>query len=100
MPRFGLAKISRAALSVLNSERRALASYARWGRSGSDSVDQVLGPAATAGRIADDDLLSILEHLAANRPASEFVRTDETHSVQSDTIGQQALGHRPRPQGS
>jgi hypothetical protein len=58
------------------------------------------GLAATAGRIADDDLLSILEHLAANRPASEFVRTDETHSVQSDTIGQQALGHRPRPQGS
>ncbi|MEU2860850.1 hypothetical protein ABZ672_21240 [Streptomyces mirabilis] len=59
---------------------------------GSDSVDQALGLAATAGRFADDDLLSILEHLAANRPAGEFVRADETHSVQSGTIGWQALG--------
>ncbi|NUK01111.1 hypothetical protein [Streptomyces lunaelactis] len=36
---------------------------------GSDSVDLALGLAATAGRFADDDLLSILEHLAASRPA-------------------------------
>ncbi|MGW7356239.1 hypothetical protein ACWGI0_06085 [Streptomyces sp. NPDC054802] len=48
--------------------------------------------AATAGRLADDDLVSILEHLAANGPAGEFVRADEARSVQSGTIGWQALG--------
>ncbi|MFM9634549.1 MULTISPECIES: hypothetical protein [Streptomyces] len=52
---------------------------------GSDQVDQALGPAATAGRFADDDLLSILEHLA------EVVRANEAHSVQSGTIAWQAL---------
>ncbi|MBB6350928.1 hypothetical protein FHU36_007500 [Nonomuraea muscovyensis] len=50
------------------------------------------GLAAAAGRFADDDLLSILEHIAASQPAGEVVRADETHSVQSGTIGWQALG--------
>ncbi|MEV7953084.1 hypothetical protein [Streptomyces sp. NPDC088141] len=59
---------------------------------GSDSVDQALRLAATAGRFADDDLLSILEHLAANRPVGEFARADEAQSVQSGTIGWKALG--------
>lgn len=52
---------------------------------GSGRVDQALGLAAAAGRFADDDLLSILEHLAASKPAGEVVRADEAHSVQSGT---------------
>ena len=59
---------------------------------GSGSVDQALELAATAGRCAGDDLLSIPEHLAANSPAGEFVCAEEAHSVQSGTIGRQALG--------
>jgi hypothetical protein len=58
---------------------------------GSGRVDQALGLAAAAGRFADDDLLSILEHLAASKIAGEVVRADEAHSVQSGTIGWQAL---------
>ncbi|WP_329390208.1 hypothetical protein OG625_38540 [Streptomyces sp. NBC_01351] len=54
--------------------------------------DQALGLAATAGRFADDDLLSILGHIADSKPAGEVVRADEAHSVQNGTIGWQALG--------
>lgn len=64
---------------------------------GSDKVDQALGLAAAAGRFADNDLVSILEHLAASKPAGEVVRADEAHSVQSGTIGWQALGQPPQP---
>ncbi|MEH0483549.1 IS21 family transposase [Streptomyces scabiei] len=59
---------------------------------GNDKVDQALGLAATAGRFADDDLLSILGHIADSKPAGEVVRADESHSVQNGTIGWQALG--------
>ncbi|MFF1296366.1 IS21 family transposase, partial [Streptomyces sp. NPDC058296] len=59
---------------------------------GNDKVDQALGLAATAGRFADDDLLSILGHIADSKPAGEVVRADEAHSVQNGTIGWQALG--------
>ncbi|GHH25689.1 hypothetical protein [Streptomyces lanatus] len=62
---------------------------------GSDRVDQALGLAATAGRFADDDLVSILEHIAASKPVGEIVRADEAHSVQSGTIVWQALGQQP-----
>ncbi|WP_456294136.1 Mu transposase domain-containing protein [Streptomyces lydicus] len=58
---------------------------------GSDRVDQALGLAATAGRFADGDLLSILGHLADSKPAGEVVRADETHSTRNGTIGWQAL---------
>ncbi|MFF5298263.1 hypothetical protein ACFY5F_02780 [Streptomyces sp. NPDC013161] len=58
---------------------------------GSDQVDQAFGLAA-AGRCADDDLVSILEHLAASKPTEEVVRAKEAHSVQSGTIAWQALG--------
>lgn len=43
---------------------------------GSDQVDRALGLAATAGRFADDDLVSILEHLAASEPTEEVVRAN------------------------
>ncbi|MFE9410578.1 hypothetical protein ACFYN0_17575 [Streptomyces sp. NPDC006704] len=59
---------------------------------GDSRVDQVLGLAATAGRFADDDLPSILGHIADSKPAGEVVRADEAHSVQNGTIGWQALG--------
>ncbi|MGX1914827.1 hypothetical protein ACWIID_39310 [Streptomyces phaeochromogenes] len=59
---------------------------------GNDKVDQALGLAATAGRFADDDLLSILGHIADSKPVGEVVRADEAHSVQNGTIGWQALG--------
>ncbi|MGW7063604.1 hypothetical protein ACWGHM_34605 [Streptomyces sp. NPDC054904] len=59
---------------------------------GNDRVDQALGLAATAGRFADDDLLSILGHIADSKPAGEVVRADEAHSVQNGTIAWQALG--------
>ena len=66
---------------------------------GSDKVDQAPGLAATAGRFADDDLLSILEHIAASKPAGEVVRADEAHSVQSGTSAWQALGQQPAQAG-
>ncbi|MET8980076.1 hypothetical protein ABZX85_31180 [Streptomyces sp. NPDC004539] len=53
-----------------------------------------LGLEAAAGRFAEDDLVSILEHVAAGKPAREVVRADEAHSVQSGTIGWQALGRQ------
>lgn len=59
---------------------------------GSDKVDQALGLAAAAGRFGDEDLPSILDHLAANKPAGDLVRADEAHSVQPGTGGWQALG--------
>ncbi|MBM7442617.1 hypothetical protein [Streptomyces sp. HB132] len=57
-----------------------------------DNVDHALGLAVTAGRFADDDLLSILGHIADSEPAGEVVRADEAHSVQNGTAGWQALG--------
>ncbi|MFG2350918.1 hypothetical protein [Streptomyces phaeochromogenes] len=60
---------------------------------GNDRVDQALGLAATAGRSADEDLLSIPGHIADIKPVGEVVRADEAHSVQNGTIGWQALGH-------
>jgi transposase len=59
---------------------------------GGERVDQALGLAAAAGRFGDEDLPLILDHLAANRPARDLVRADETHSVQPGTGGWQALG--------
>ena len=45
-----------------------------------------------SGRFADDDVISILEHIAASTLAEQVVRADEADSVQSGTIGWQALG--------
>ncbi|MHA6757044.1 IS21 family transposase [Streptacidiphilus sp. PAMC 29251] len=64
---------------------------------GSDNVDRALGLAATAGRFADDDLVSILEHLQGSTPLGEVVRADESHSAQSGTSGWQALGQQNNP---
>ncbi|AYV32998.1 MULTISPECIES: hypothetical protein [Streptomyces] len=61
---------------------------------GSDRVDQALRLAAAAGRFAEDDLVSILEHIAASKPVGQVIRADETHSVQNGTIAWQALGRQ------
>jgi hypothetical protein len=59
---------------------------------GTDRVDQALGLAAVAGRFADDDLPSILDHLATAAPAGDLVVTAEAHSVQPGTGSWGRLG--------
>lgn len=52
---------------------------------GADTVDAALGVAAAAGRFAEADLLSIVEHRAAGSAAVELVHADEAHSAQPGT---------------
>jgi hypothetical protein len=59
---------------------------------GADRLDEALGLAAIAGRFAEDDLASILDHLACSGPADEVVHVDETHSAQPGTGGWGRLG--------
>ena len=59
---------------------------------GTDRVDAALGLAAIAGRFADGDLASIIDHLAAERDAGEVVIADEAHSAQPGTSGWARLG--------
>ena len=59
---------------------------------GADRVDEALGLAAIAGRLGDDDLAAILDHLAVSGLAGELVTADEAHSAQPGTGGWAALG--------
>ena len=59
---------------------------------GADKVDAALGLAAIAGRFADGDLASIIDHLAAEREIGEVVIADEAHSAQPGTSGWARLG--------
>ena len=59
---------------------------------GVDAVDDALGLAAMAGRFADGDLASILDHLAAGHSSLDLVVADETHSVQPGTAAWKDLG--------
>jgi hypothetical protein len=59
---------------------------------GADKVDAALGLAAIAGRFADGDLASIIDHLAAERETVGVVIADEAHSVQPGTSGWARLG--------
>jgi transposase len=52
---------------------------------GPDKIEQALGLAAIAGRFGDDDLVSILDHLATSGRPSDVVVADENHSVQPGT---------------
>lgn len=52
---------------------------------GPERVDQALGLAAIAGRFAEDDLASIVDHLATAGQPSDLVWADEVHSVQPGT---------------
>lgn len=57
-----------------------------------ERVDEALGLAAIAGRFAEDDLASILDHLARSGPPDDVVRADESHSAQPGTSGWGRLG--------
>ena len=59
---------------------------------GADRVDAALGLAAIAGRSADGDLASIIDHLAAERAPGEVVIAGEADSVQLGTSGWARLG--------
>jgi len=61
---------------------------------GAGKVDAALGLAAIAGRFADGDLASIIDHLAAERQVGEVVRADEAHSAQPGTSGWALLGRQ------
>jgi hypothetical protein len=61
---------------------------------GAGQVDAALGLAAIAGRFADGDLASIIDHLAAEREIGEVVIADEAHSAQPGTSGWARLGTR------
>ena len=52
---------------------------------GSDPVDRALGVAALAGRFAEDDLASIVEHLDRHDAAEELVSANVAHSAQVGT---------------
>jgi transposase len=59
---------------------------------GADRVDAALGLAAIAGRFADGDLASIIDHLTAEREIGEVVTADEAHSAQPGTAAWARLG--------
>jgi hypothetical protein len=52
---------------------------------GRERVETALATAAAAGRFAEADLASILDHLAARGPAAALVTLDEAFSVQPGT---------------
>lgn len=52
---------------------------------GEPRVDEALGVAAAAGRFAETDLASIVDHLAAGAPSAELVTADEAYSAQPGT---------------
>ena len=59
---------------------------------GAGRVDAALGLAAIAGRFADGDLASIIDHLAAELEIGGVVVADEAHSAQPGTSGWARLG--------
>jgi hypothetical protein len=59
---------------------------------GADRVDEALGLAAIAGRFADEDLVSIVDHLAGAGAATDVVVADERHSVQPGTGSWEGFG--------
>ncbi|MGW8885933.1 hypothetical protein [Streptomyces sp. NPDC055749] len=52
---------------------------------GPAEVDLGLGLAATAGRFAEDDLMSIVQHRRHGTRPADLVVADESHSVQPGT---------------
>ncbi len=54
---------------------------------GAERVDAALGVAATAGRFAEADLASIVDHLATGTSGADLVLADETATTQPGTNG-------------
>jgi hypothetical protein len=61
---------------------------------GEARTDAAPGLAAVAGRFADGDLASIIDHLDAEGPAGDVVIADEAHSAQPGTSAWSRLGTR------
>ena len=59
---------------------------------GWERVEVALGVAATAGRFAEGDLASILDHLSGREPEAGLARADEAFSVQPGTDAWASLG--------
>ena len=59
---------------------------------GADKVDRALGTAALAGRFAEGDLTSIVEHLSRQGVVSELVHATKTHSAQPGTFAWEGFG--------
>jgi len=59
---------------------------------GADEVDRALGTAALASRFGEDDLASIVAHLARHDAAEELVRATEAHSAQPGTKKWEGFG--------
>jgi len=59
---------------------------------GSEPVDRALGVAAFAGRFAEGDLASIVEHLERSGTAEDLVRADEAYSAQPGTSAWEGFG--------
>jgi hypothetical protein len=59
---------------------------------GVEQVEEALGLAAVAGRFDDEDLASILDHLARGRPGLDLIHADEAHSVQPGTAAWGGFG--------
>lgn len=59
---------------------------------GADEVDRALGTAALAGRFAEGDLASIVEHLSHHRLVEDLVAADEAHSAQPGTKAWEGFG--------
>ena len=59
---------------------------------GDEPVDQALGLAAIAGRFAEDDLASIIDHLSRAGVPDEVVVADEAYSAQPGTASWHHFG--------
>ncbi|HYO44304.1 MAG TPA: IS21 family transposase [Candidatus Limnocylindrales bacterium] len=59
---------------------------------GRERVEAALATAAAAGRFAEADLASILDHLAAREPAAALITLDEAFSVQPGTGAWRGFG--------
>ncbi len=59
---------------------------------GSAPVDRALGMAALAGRFAESDLASIVEHLERRDPAESLAMADPVHSAQPGTGAWEGFG--------
>ncbi|WP_240496234.1 hypothetical protein [Streptomyces torulosus] len=62
---------------------------------GVGEVDIALGLAATAGRFAEDDLMSIVQHRRHGSRPADLVVADEAHSVQPGTSAWADFGRKP-----
>jgi hypothetical protein len=59
---------------------------------GREPVEVALGVAATAGRFAEGDLASILDHLAGRGPDEGLAHADEAFSIQASTGAWEGFG--------